>query len=605
MTNSAQRIIVAGVAAAAVALSLAVVASVGGRPAPTPSAPASPDVAVAPVETTIAAPTPYPTAADGVPTTIDGEPVLRGAAIRERLACGDSPTATPSAGSEPFLAAGWLAVRRDQMLSLIEAKTDHPTTWYTLFGNGMQLWQEPQGIRWSGGFVVLRVMPTCEPWPGSTLLVSSPMREPTAGVPAASPTPATVDEAGIPLAIDGAPVLRGTAIRERVAAGGASVFVVAGWLQHVSADCAGPKGQIVGCDFTELIDPQRGLSGLNGGVPVVDERGGTYSGGKQWPGGSVVLRVRAGCGSDTKRWLDNRCVTVVASVDPPATAPGPTPLPMPSQPPVVWDGEVPVQVGEDRLWEAPDLASNLAELRRIPKKVGIVVAGHVAPAKSGCTKRSCASASLATTLVEPLDLARSSTSASADPSRKPVRFQLLGKDGSPFVGADRDLWANDLRVLDVQPWKGVCPWSGSCSHALVVVKAIRQPITRASASGRVTLEGGLPTAIDSEPVVADGDAIKARAAQPGEFYVSGRLAQGQIDCAPGGCPTGETRMLRPEGAATGQIPLLSSRGIWSPPGDLPRWSNGLVVLRVRGWSGTCPWTSFCESGVMVVDALAP
>jgi hypothetical protein len=603
MTRSARRVIVAGVAAVAVALSLGVAAFVGGRPAPTASASASPKVAVASGEPAIAAPTAYPTAADGVPSTIDGEPVLRGAAIRERLACGDSPTATPSTGSEPFLAAGWLAVRRDQMLSLIEAKTDHPTTWYTLFGNGMQLWQEPPGIRWSGGFVVLRVMPTCEPWPGSTLLVSSPIPEPTAGVPAASPRPATVDEAGIPLAIDGAPVLRGTAIRDRVAAGGESALVIAGWLQHVSADCAGPKGQIVGCDFTELIDPQRGLSGLSY-IPVVDERGGMYSGGKQWQGGFVVLRVRVGCGDDTKRWPDNRCVTVVASVDPPATAPGPTPLPMPSQPPVVWDGEVPVQVGEDRLWELPALASNLAELRRIPKKVGIVVAGHVEPAKPGCAKRSCDNASLATTLVEPLDLARS-TSANADLSRKSVRFQLLGKDGSPFVGADKDLWANDLRVLDVQPWKGTCPWSGSCSHALVVAKAIRQPITRASASGALTLEGGLPTAIDSEPVVADSDAIKARAAQPGEFYVSGRLAQGQIDCAPGGCPTGETRMLRPEGAVTGQIPLLSSRGVWSPPGDLPRWSSGVVVLRVRGWSGTCPWTGFCEWGVVVVDALAP
>ncbi len=334
-----------------------------------------------------ATPTPFPLAEGGVPTEIDGEAVLRGAAVGDHLACAEStPDALPR-DPAPFLAAGWLANRGRGGISLVEARTDHPATWFFLMGNGTSGWLEPPGIRWHGGFVILRAQATCGPWPGRTVLVTAAVRERDPGAPAPSATPATVDDAGVPLVLDGVPVLRGTAMLDRLA-GATEPFVAAGWLLRMNADCMGPDGGIVGCDFTELIDPARGMGAISGGIRVETPAGGLVFAGEtgEWPGGFVVVRAHAGCASVATH-PQLRCLTVTEVVAPVGAAPAPAPLPLPAMAPVTWDGEVPERVGEDELWTLESLRDNLAQLRRIPKKVQIVVAGIVTAAKEGCTKR--------------------------------------------------------------------------------------------------------------------------------------------------------------------------------------------------------------------------
>ncbi len=591
------------VAAAAAGLSLAAlgVALTGSRPthAPESSTPAPSGISA------IAEPTPLPLAEDGVPTEIDGEAVLRGAAVGDHLSCpGSTPDALPR-DPAPFLAAGWLTNRGRGGISLVEARTDHPATWFFLMGNGTEGWLEPPAIRWRGGFVVLRVQATCGPWPGRTVLVTAAIRELDPGAPTPSPTAATVDDAGIPLALDGAPVLRGSAIRDRLG-GGTEPFVAAGWLLHVNADCMGPSGGIVGCDFTGLIDPARGIGATTGGIRAVDPAGQPFPGaGGAWPGGFVVLRAYPGCASVAKL-PQLRCLTVTEVVPPPAgVAPTPTPLPMPTMAPVTWDGEVPERVGEDELWTLDTLAANLDQLRTIPKKVQIVVGGVVTSANDGCTRRSCPRAALATTLSPASKLARASrTSTGKELTVSKPRFQLLKADGSPFRPGSRTSWANGLHVLEVQPWKGKCPWTGSCRSALRVVRAVAEPFRTAAELGGATFEGKTATMIGGEPVLRGADAV-ARAARPGEFYATGRIGWLDFYCSTSDCP-GSVRVLM-EGSS-GRVWLLAQNDTWQPPGNLPAWPDGGVVLRLRHWSGTCPWTStFCTSdgAVQVVGVVAP
>jgi len=407
-------------------------------------------------------PTPYPKDSDGVPTEIGGEPVLRGAAITARLAGGDTSA---------FLAAGWLTVRRDWIWSLVEAHTDHPATDLALMGPATSAWGEPPDTPWPGGFVVLRVRPTCQMWPKSCLVVIDTVRAPTGGVPGPGPTPGAYDEAGIPREIDGQPVLRGTAIADRVASGSPVPFVVAVWFDHVSADRAGPNGGIIGCDFARLLDGARGDPG--DGPELRDVGGAMWFGGSagpqgaEWPGYFTVLRVRAGCPGDRPPAV---CLTVLAAVLPPVgLATSPTPLPLPSLPPVVWRGDLPTVVGGEQLLSVRDVGLNIASLRAAPKKT-LLVAGYVKPAAAGCTASACPK-SKATTLVEPRDL-EAAAFGSAAPSGALASYQLLRADGSPWRATKSAAWPKGLYVLRIRAWLGRCRWSGSCRTAFVVVQAV-------------------------------------------------------------------------------------------------------------------------------------
>ena len=460
LAAAALAVVVAVVTGVALGGATSVVTAPGPRVSASPTALATANVASP--SAVAASPTQYPIDAAGVPTTIDGRPVLRGAAISARLATADTTE---------FLAAGWIAVRHAGILSLVEARTDHPATWFALMGPGTFTWQAPPDRAWPGGFVVLRVRPTCQMWKGYCLVVIAAVTAPAGGVPGPSPTPGAYDEAGIPREIDGQPVLRGTAIADRVASGGAEPFVVAGWFEHVSADCAGPNGSIVGCDFSELVDSVRG--GPGDGPELQDANGQMWFGGSagpqgtEWPGAFTVLRVRAGCAGDRAPAL---CLTVLAAIAPPADlAPSPTPLPMPSIPPVVWSGDLPTVVDGEQLLGVRDIGLNITSLRAVPKET-LLVAGYVEPAASGCTARACPK-DKAAILVEPLDLEAAAFGSTA-PSGPAARYQLLRADGSPYRAPNSAAWPKALYVLRIRAWMGACPWPGSCRTALVVTKAI-------------------------------------------------------------------------------------------------------------------------------------
>ncbi|HYO42255.1 MAG TPA: hypothetical protein VES19_03585 [Candidatus Limnocylindrales bacterium] len=158
--------------------------------------------------------------------------------------------------------------------------------------------------------VVLTGAPRPAPAPVAPMVPS-----PSTGVPDTT----RFDADGIPHAIGGAPILRGTAIANRAARRDPSAFLVAGWATlDPIASCAPDAGR---CDFTSLVDSPGAPS--TGAVTLDTPAGSSFSFDwtRQWAGGFYVLRVRAAC-----RLGVSTCLVVDESVQPtgetPSTADG-------------------------------------------------------------------------------------------------------------------------------------------------------------------------------------------------------------------------------------------------------------------------------------------
>ena len=234
---------------------------------------------------------------DGVPHTITGEPVLRGAAIITRAAAG---------GGTPFLVAGWHTTDpqptcvpnaiRCGYTSLVDAPGSHSSGLVTLDRPAGQQFSFNVAEAWAGGFYVLRVRAGCAMGAGTCLVV-----EEIIGPQAALPIDATgFDADGLPRTVDGQPVARGSDIASRLQLGRDTQPVyVAGLPEAATPTGASPCTDPVTwdqhpCPAVHLADPARGLPfGQAAPLLQVDPWIGesAWQPTATWPGGYVVIRA--------------------------------------------------------------------------------------------------------------------------------------------------------------------------------------------------------------------------------------------------------------------------------------------------------------------------
>lgn len=131
---------------------------------------------------------------------------------------------------------------------------------------------------------------------------------------------------------------------------------------------------------------------------------------------------------------------------------------------------------------------------------------------------------------------------------------------------------------------------------------VGDPSQGPSATPGVAYEDGVPSSIDGEPVLAGSDIGPAMAVVGRSFLVTGLVGVVVYDCEVGGCPGGGWVLQDPRDEDRGDpgVFLLSLEGVWSPPSD-DRWPGDQVVLRVRRYDQPCPWSSFCDAALLVED----
>ncbi len=390
---------------------------------------------------------------DGVPHTITGEPVLRGAAIITRAAAG---------GGTPFLVAGWHTTDpqptcvpnaiRCGYTSLVDAPGSHSSGLVTLDRPAGQQFSFNVAEAWAGGFYVLRVRAGCAMGAGTCLVV-----EEIIGPQAALPIDATgFDADGLPRTVDGQPVARGSDIASRLQLGRDTQPVyVAGLPEAATPTGASPCTDPVTwdqhpCPAVHLADPARGLPfGQAAPLLQVDPWIGesAWQPTATWPGGYVVIRAGGSA--------------ILGVVPPPGFLAAATAEPMPSLD-----------------FSAMAYNARVIEIEGRTVRWGTAIASYLAtsPATTflvtgAAQRRACATCSggFLTILGDP-------PVKGAKASDR--EFVLLRGDGSPFIVGPRMVWASPpgIVVLEVRPFTGTCPSGVSCAAALEVVRVVVPPI---------------------------------------------------------------------------------------------------------------------------------
>lgn len=294
--------------------------STGETASPSVSQPPSPVSSVQPpspvssVQPVIA---PGSSGLEAIPASIDGEPILRGQQISDRIAAVQD--------ASPFLVAGWLiSLQADCMVPA--APTPPP---FDACGSGRYLsseWPMPRSSFylysqakgepqvWIGGgfLVVARVhahgQKACGDWSYAwcrdALTVEAWIDPPAQLKPTAPPPPTSTPEpqitanplaSQIPTAIGGEPVYYGSAIDAHLKAGGKSPFLVVGMVMEVmlDTDCQPAEECPTKGKPYVLIEPGAPhwkVSWSN--YPLLTETGFWQPGATpHWPGDLVVLRV--------------------------------------------------------------------------------------------------------------------------------------------------------------------------------------------------------------------------------------------------------------------------------------------------------------------------
>lgn len=282
---------------------------------PSPVSSVQPPSAVSSVQPTIA---PGASGLEAIPASIDGEPILRGQQISDRIAAVQN--------ASPFLVAGWLAyINADCMVPA--APTPPPfdacgsgryltSKWATMAPPSFYLYSRANGepqIWIGGGFlVVARVhahgQKACGDWSygwcRDALTVEAWIDPPAQLKPTAPPPPTPTPEpqitanplaSQIPTAIGGEPVYYGSAIDAHLKAGGNSPFLVVGMVMEVMLDIDCQPEELCSTQGTPYVliepgAPHWKVSWSN--YPLLTRTGFWQLGATlRWPGDLVVLRV--------------------------------------------------------------------------------------------------------------------------------------------------------------------------------------------------------------------------------------------------------------------------------------------------------------------------
>ncbi len=436
-------LLVLALLAGVVGLTAILLSAQGGQPAPSPGASGTPTIP--------SLESPYDE--DGIPRRLAGEPVLRGAAIRARAATGD-----PGA----FLVAGWPT--QDPIpscapspvhcgfTSLVDAPGSHESGVITLERPGGTELSFDGGRQWAGGFYVLRARAACT-WGASVcLVVDEEEVAPSGALPRA---PDGFDPDGLPLTVDGQPVVRGPDVARRLGADWDSLPIwVTGRVSAVQP--ADRTCQDLAtwdphpCPAAQLADPDHGFPfGPSAPVFQVDSWGlqAAWEPGAAWPGGYVVLRVRG--------------PIVLGYVLPPGASPVPTALPMPT---IAFSSSayrlgIVLEIEGRRVRSGDQIGDHLATEPQAP----FLVTGAVR--QQPC--EACADGAVPV-LVAPT----AKVAGDGDPA-----FALLRADGSAFTPGSTMDWTDPVGivVLEVRPFAGACPPGVSCGGALEVIAVVAPP----------------------------------------------------------------------------------------------------------------------------------
>ncbi|MEO5965401.1 MAG: hypothetical protein ABIR11_08050 [Candidatus Limnocylindrales bacterium] len=383
---------------------------------------------------------------DGIPRTIGSEPVLRGAAIGHRAAIGDPA---------PFVVAGWRTndptsscapspVHCDYT-SLVDAPGSRATGVVTLERPAGTEFSFDGGRQWAGGFFLLRVRAGCS-FGRSVCLVVDEEIEPAGALPTG---PDGFGADGLPLTVDGQPVVRGPAVVSRLQTDGDTLPV---WVAGRVAS-APPVDRICPdlvtwdphpCPATELADPDLGLPfGAGAATLQVDHWGlqAAWEPGVTWPGGYVVLRATSSI--------------VLGSALPPTVMPQPTPDPVPSISvgSSAWHGRIVVEIDGRRVRSGSQIGSYVATA----PGATFLVTGVVRQQACGTCTSGTASVLVEATAKGAIDHG--------------TAYPLLRSDGSAFTAGTLMIWTDPagIVVLEVRRFAGVCPVGVSCADALEVL----------------------------------------------------------------------------------------------------------------------------------------
>lgn len=359
----------------------------------------------------------------------------------------------------------------------------------------------------------------------------------------------TLGPDGIPLSIDGEPVLRADAIAARLSAqdGDGSAFLAGGFLVVDLQRCRAPEPSTGEVDCGQAWFLRDDLADPPGsGFPVMT--GAESTGFERTSGAATVAWVRpagdvAFCGLMCPNDL------MVES----------TAWRQPTKGPIPPDASLP-EGGITNLVLVPDFVAYYG-------RTSETVIGYIAKD----------------------DLFLSGRTLPGSPSDPP--------QDPPLV-----VYGEDLVTVIGHDVPGVGFVAAGASIPPVPSEPLGNPSQGPSMTPSVVYEGGVPVSINGEPVFAGSDIGSAMAVDGRSFLVTGLIVAVSYDCVAGMCPGGGWILQDPTGEDVGGPGyfLLAMDGVWSPPSNV-HWPGDLVVLRVRAYDQPCPWPSFCGGALLVED----
>jgi hypothetical protein len=430
---------------------------------------------------------------------------------------------------------------------------------------------------------------------GTAVAASVPVGSASGSADAAGTAQPAFDADGVPLRIDGEPVLRGSAIIERAQSGDPAPFLVAGWSTIEPQGTCAPSPW--DCNRTHLVDGPGPY--LTSDITLHADDGSerlpawTFPYSESWAGGFYVLRVRATC-----TYWGLVCLFVDGTV-PPSVA-----LPSDS---AGYDADgVPLRIDGQPVYRGTAIADQVRAAQGTP----FYAAGWPTPLPS-LKKDAC---------TDPLrwDVGPCLRAALADPGRGVAagsgvvaRGEYLDAVGTlPWTSPDR--WTGGyvvLRVvghssdsgLELRVQGVVGPGGGATSQ-------VPMP-TFPSGGSMGWSDDGIVTSVEDQRVWTGTDVLRGLdAAGTTTILVQGRVER--TACAAcGGVAT--TVLVPPRGAKalTPAFPVLRADGSWFEAGSGMIWQSkpfaGTVVVEVRRWAGACPARADCTDALEVVSVVAP